>query len=547
MLKISSLFFFACFALATSCTHAQSETSVDLKSILIANLKQDDVSALENLIGDEGQKFPLNGKNGAVPLVLAAQHNAPKSLRWLLQHGAKIDALSGSGSTAMAMAAYFGHVEIIDTLAAANANLGLKSPNGYQALDWALDNQRIKAVEALVLAWGQREAKLDAEKKLLSVINANQMPQALDSQFQAGFSSFPLVLAIVKNDAALVETLLQQGFDPNQSNAAGYAPLPTAARLGNAQIVSALLAHKADPNIGGSKGNDVAGALNQAIRGLRFDAAKLLIEAGAKVNNGNAIGVTPLYICAVADSKDGNLTRLLLKHHADIAQKSDDGYNTQDVAMENRNRLYMQIAMRHMLEQSVTDAKQRNALIHFLDGSVAAFPKLSKESTVLLLNLSILNGDIKLFTRLMKNPIDLDMMNRSGHYPLSIAASWSEQEMLVQLLKANAEIDHQNSNRYKTSALMESTRDGNVAIAQLLLSHGANINLLDIHRDNALNWAVFFGRAPMVKLFLDNKADMSQLGQQSNDNSMDIAIRQGVPEVTALLQAAGAQASKLTK
>lgn len=547
MIKNMSFLFVACFAFGTSFASAQSETSSDLKAILIANLKQDDVPALEKLIGDEGQKFPLYGKNGAVPLVLAAQHNAPKSLRWLLQHGANIDALSGSGSTAMSMAAYFGHVDIVHALAAANANLGLKSPNGYQALDWALDNQRIKAVEALVLAWGQREAKNQAEKKLLSTINANQVPEAADSRFQAGFSSFPLVLAIVKNNAVLVETLLQNGFDPNQSNAAGYAPLPTAARLGNAQIVSALLAHKADPNIGGSKGNDVAGALNQAIRGLQLDAAKLLIEAGAKVNKGNAIGVTPLYICAVADTKDGDLTRLLLKHHADIAQKSDDGYNTQDVAMENRNRLYMRIAMRQMLQDSVADLRKKDGLNHFLDGTAKVLPTLSKESSVLILNLAILNGDAKLFTRLMKSKLDPNMANRSGHYPLSIAASWSEPEMLAQLLKAKAKVNQQNDNRYRTSALMESTRDGNVAIAQLLLSHGAQINLLDIHRDNALNWAVFFGRAPMVKFLLENKADTSQLGQQTNDNAMDIAIRQGVPEVTALLHAAGAKASKAAK
>ena len=76
------------------------------------------------------------------------------------------------------------------------------------------------------------------------------------------------------------------------------------------------------------------------------------------------------------------------------------------------------------------------------------------------------------------------------------------------------------------------------------IAHGAKINLLDIHHDNALNWAVFFGRAPIVKFLLKNKADASQLGQQTNDNAMDIAIRQNVPEVTELLKLAGAKASK---
>jgi ankyrin repeat protein len=238
---------------------------------------------------------------------------------------------------------------------------------------------------------------------------------------------------------------------------------------------------------------------------------------------------------------------LLLNHHADIALKSDDGYNTQDVAMENRNRLYMRIAMRHMLEQSIANEQTRNAVKSFLEGTAKSLPALSKESSVLLLNLSILDGNASLFAVLMKRKVNPNNANRSGHYPLSIAASWSEPAMLAHLLKAKAKVDQQNDNRYRTSALMESTRDGNVTIAQMLLAHGAKINLVDIHQDNALNWAVFFGRAPIVKLLLDNKADASQLGQQTNDNAMDIAIRQGVPEVTELLREAGAKASKSAK
>ncbi|MBY0574658.1 MAG: ankyrin repeat domain-containing protein [Undibacterium sp.] len=547
MNKICLSILFAISTLSASYAGVQELATSDLKSRLITELKQDNVSALEKMIGNEDQQIPLNGQHGAVPLVLAAQHKARKLLHWLLQHGANVDALSASGSTALSMAAYFGHVGIIEALVAANAKLGLKSPNGYQALDWALDNQRIEAVEALILAWGLRESKFEQEKKILLAISANQMQADAVSDFQAGFSSFPLVLAIVKDNTALVESLLNHGYDPNQRNAAGYAALPTAARLGNPRIVSALLAHKANPNIGGSKGDDVAGALNQAMRGQRYEAAQLLIEAGAQVNKGNAIGITPLYICAVADTKTGDLTRLLLKHKADIGQKSDDGYNTLDVAMENRNRLYMRIAMRHMLEQSMSEEKKKAILVKFLDGKSTALPPLSSESSSLLLNLSILNGDTKLFKRLMATNINPNSPNRSGHYPLSIAASWSELDMLALLLKGASDVNQHNRNRYLTTPLMESTRDGQVEIAKLLLSHGAKVNLLDLHKDNALNWSVFFGRAPMVQLLLENMADTSQVGQQTNDNAMDIALRQGVPDVIALLQKAGAKSSKLPK
>jgi ankyrin repeat protein len=509
--------------------HAQPDSAARLKSIL----KNDDVGALQQALG--ANRAAVQGGAALVPLIVAAQSNAPKSLRWLLANGADINATSRSGSTALSMAAYGGHLEALDVLIAGGAKLGLKSPNGYQPLDWALEQGRLDAVARLIMAWGLQEARLDGERGLLRAIAAGRAGAV---RHHPGFTSFPLVLAIVRDDVALVDELLKRGFDANQGNAAGYAPLPTAARLGNARMVALLLAHKADPNLGGSKGNDVAGSLNQAARGVRFDAARLLIAAGADVNRGNAIGITPLMICARADDSDARVTNLLLQHGAQIRKKADDGYDSLDAAMENRNRLFMQNALRYLLGQSLPAPRWLD------DAALAGLPALSPESAVLLLNVAIVKGDAALFARLMQAGVDPNTVNRSGHAPLSLAASWGEADMVASLLKRGARVDAQNQNRYRTSALMESTRGGHVAIASLLLAHGAAVNLLDVHRDHALNWAVFFGAEPMVSLLLEHQADPTQVGQQMADNAMDIALRQGVPEVIAVLRVAGAKPGK---
>lgn len=519
-------------------TIGMARAEPDAAARLKAALQSDDLGALQRTIGSS--RSAIQGSAGQVPLIVAAQNNAVKSVRWLLANGADIHATTASGSTALSMAAYAGHLETLDVLIGGGAKLGHKSHNGYQPLDWALEQDQRRALQKLVLAWGLQEARHDDERRLLNAIAAGQ-PGAM--RYQPGFTSLALVLAIVNDDVALAEGMLRQGFDANQPNAAGYAPLPTAARLGNGRMVELLLAHKADPNLGGTKGNDVAGALNQAARGMRLDAARLLLAAGADVNRPNAIGITPLYIGAMADTSEGKLTRLLLQQQANLRQKADDGYDSLDVAMEQRNRLFMRHAMHHLLLQSLPEADRARGQAQDV-AALAAQPGLSAESRVLLLNVAVVNGDADLFARLMQTGVAPDTANRSGHFPLSLAASWGETAMAKALIERGAGVDVQNDNRYRTSALMETTRSGHLAIAQMLLANGASVNLPDVHRDHALNWAVFFGSQPMVSLLLESKADTTQVGQQSSDNAMDIALRQGVPDVIAVLRAAGAKASK---
>jgi ankyrin repeat protein len=533
-MRMKLLFAAASIALAMARADAQTDPAARLKAIL----HSDDVSALQQDLG--ANRARAQTSEGMIPLIVAAQNNAHKSVRWLLANGADVHATTSSGSTALSMAAYGGHLETLEVLIAAGAKLGHKSRNGYQPLDWALEQNHQPALRKLMLAWGLQEARHDDERRLLTAIAGGQ---SVPARYQPGFTSFALVLSIVHDDVAMTEHLLKHGWDANLPNAAGYAALPTAARLGNARMVELLLAHKADPNLGGTKGNDVAGSLNQAARGLRLDAARLLVGAGANVNRPNAIGITPLYICAIADTSDGRLSELLLQHQAQVRQKAADDYDSLDVAMEQRNRLFMRHAMRHLLVQSLADAEKARVQAQGLV-ALASQPGLTAESRALLLNVAVVNGDTALFEQLLHTGVAPNTINRSGHFPLSLAASWGEAAMVTALIGRGASIDAQNDNRYRTSALMESTRGGHVEIARVLLAHGANVNLPDAHRDHALNWAVFFGRQPMVSMLLDYKADTTQIGQQSNDNAMDIALRQGVPDVIAVLRAAGAKPSK---
>ncbi len=506
---------------------------------IAAIIATDSLALIQQKIGDG--KFPLNGQDGQRPLLLAVRSNAQKTAAWLLAQGADKEVRTAGGSTPLSLAAYFGNLDLVNLFIQAGSELGAKSNNGYQPLDWALGGKNNAVVEALFFAWGMKHAADSVETDLLQAIRSNRPATA---KSQPNFTSFPLVLAIMKNDSARVAALLSGGFNPNQQNAAGYAPLPTAARLGNPGIVQLLLKHGADPNFGGSKGNDVAGALNQAARGLSTEAAKVLITGGADVNRGNAKGYTPLMICAWNDTEDGQFTELLLTKGAAVHQKADDGYEAFDAAMEGRNRLFTQLVMKALFLQSAGNAAQTKLFTEILTASKFDPKTLSPESAVLLLNYAILKGDSLLFMNMLDNRVNPNLKNASGHYPLTLAASWGEKNMLAQLIGHKAQLDLQNENRYHTSALIEGARDGDVEIAKILLERGAQVNLPDAHNDHALNWAVYFGHAPLVQLLLAHGADHTQIGRQTQDNALDIARRMSFPEVIAILEKAGAKATK---
>ena len=402
---------------------------------------------------------------------------------------------------------------------------------------------RLNFLSVLVAVLAERHAVSASERKLIAAI-VQGAALSLDSEDVR--TALPLLVAIAHDNRAATQWLLQHGFDPNQESALGYAPLSLAALMGNEAIVAALLHHQANPNVGGSRGGAITPPLIQAVRGGHLAVTQRLLLAGADVNRGDSSGKTALHVCAAHGEIDGAVTQLLLVNGAAVRRRADDGYDAIDVALESRNRLVAQLIFRHLFEQSLDATGHVNAVNGFVNDSAQPFPALSDESAVLWLNALIAAQDRRVFDRVLPRlPSGLvDVSNRSGHFPLSIAATWGERDMVRQLIQHGASTNHHNDNRYGTTPLMESTRDGHVAIAQELLARGADINALDKHQDNALNWAVYFGQQPLVELLLAHQANFNQVGQQTQDNALDIARRQRFAAIAMLLEKAGAKPTK---
>lgn len=135
--------------------------------------------------------------DGNRPLHLAVASGARSLVQWLIDHGADVHARNRGGQTALHWAATAGHLDLARTLLAAGARIDCQG----------------------------------------------------SSEFVIRHTPTPLYLAVEHRQAEMAELLLTSGADPNLScSSSGATALGEAARQGNAELVSRLLAHGATPN-----------------------------------------------------------------------------------------------------------------------------------------------------------------------------------------------------------------------------------------------------------------------------------------------------------
>ena len=124
--------------------------------------------------------------------------------------------------------------------------------------------------------------------------------------------------AIVRDDAPVVQQLLQRGFDPNTLNPAGDHGLLIAVRVSASKVLTVLLAQpKIDVEARNSK--DESPLMLASLRGMA-ELVRQLLDKGADVNKP---GWTPLHYAATSGHLQ--IMDLLLEHHAYIDAASPNG------------------------------------------------------------------------------------------------------------------------------------------------------------------------------------------------------------------------------
>jgi ankyrin len=287
---------------------------------------------------------------GVTPLFLACENRNAAMVERLLTAGANPNTAVSTGETVLMTAARTGSVDAVKALLARGADLNAReTARGQTALMWAVAEGHPEVVRMLIesgadvharsrvkqmtvsrgdptkrqerstaprhvgdryaggigevdrggstaLSFAARQGDLDAARLLLAA-DAHVNDTAPDG-------TSVLVVAAHSGHGALAAFLLNQGADPN-ADGAGYTALHAAVLRGDLDLVKALLAHGANPNVRLTQGTPVKR------RGQDFVLPETLL------------GATPFLLAA--RFLEVGIMRVLAAGGADPALAMDDG------------------------------------------------------------------------------------------------------------------------------------------------------------------------------------------------------------------------------
>lgn len=125
------------------------------------------------------------------------------------------------------------------------------------------------------------------------------------------------------------------------------------------------------------------------------------------------------------------------------------------------------------------------------------------------LRTAIDNGRDEVAAFLIDQGADLGRKDVLGDSALHAAVEQDKAGLVKELIDRGAEVDSRNKDGW-TPFLRAARNTGSVAVGNLLLDHGADINAKDTSAYLPLNWAAYFGNKEFVDLLLDKGAEFDR-------------------------------------
>ena len=291
---------------------------------------QDDALATRLLLGASANARAADD-HGVTPLSLACLNGSAARVTLLLEAGADPNAGRTSGVTPLMTAARVGNVDVVRALLASGANVAAtERSRGQTALMLAVAENHTVVARVLVesgggattrstneftpLLFAAQQGNVDIARLLISAgaavdeaapdgIGGDTNARAL---FKPDTEATALMVAIDSGHAPLAMFLIAQGADVNHSGA-GRAPLHSATQQAMPEVVRALLAAGADPNV-------------------RLEKPMPLLSRYIRLDNGlmpTTTGATPFWLAA--SYGDIEIMRLLVDGGSDPFLTSTDG------------------------------------------------------------------------------------------------------------------------------------------------------------------------------------------------------------------------------
>jgi uncharacterized protein len=462
----------------------------------------------------------------------------------------------------VAEAARTGDWNAVRSLVAANkATVNMPDIDGTRALHWAIRAGEADIVELLLKAGADATAKdrLDVTPLFLAAMNGDAviMRKLLNAGANANqvekTGETILMVAIRTGSTDAVRALLEHKANANYAEPQlQLTPLMLAAEGGYTEIVADLIKSGADIQVRtrtgatparrlpcvaqsgcGSHGEGIVrggwpdkgirapipgnmSPLMYAAREGKIAAARLLLDAGANVNEVDKNDISPLFMAISNNHPD--MARFLIEKGANINAKdwygrtplfaaiemrnADMDYRTFELLQSQEDRKAMLDFIKMLLDKGVdpniqvTEVPPLRSWMYLLGGSLA-WVDFTGQTPFLLASLS---GDVSTMRLLLEYKADPKIATYGGTTPLMAAAgvnwvfnqTYTEGEpALLEAVKLCVELgmDVNAKNSMGLTPLMGAANRGSDSIIEYLVSKGAKLDAKDNVGRTPYNWA----------------------------------------------------------
>ena len=489
-------------------------------------------ASMLRLLFDYGARVNVLNNKYETPLLVLSKSHRERHLfsepvtRILLDKGADIAVTDGAyGRTALEWAVLMGNEPLVGLL---------------------LDHSAHQLPKALLILLTKLYYALDAGKE-------EEIQSLLQNELISNLQSISKLLLLDKparvGQAAVVQLFLDMGADTEAKEHCANTALYVASSNKHPSVVKLLLEHGANVE---AKDRHGYTALCKASSEGDPSVVKLLLEHGANVEAKDRHGYTAL--CKASSEGDPSVVKLLLEYGATIEVKNIYAENALHMASRNENPAVVKLLLEHGANIETKDGIGKTALHR-----ASTFGCLSVVELLLEHGASIetkaLNGEnvlhagsegfdpkadviIKL---LLEHGANSDVLSDNGVTPLMEAISSNNYAVAKLLAENGASLNTVSNHQFSTkTALGTAIREKYEPMVRLLLQHGADMKLSDVHCGGLLHVAVRAGcRKSMIKLLLDNGADLEALDSRGY-TPLVTAVRKGMLSIVGTLLERGA-------
>ncbi|MCY3974470.1 MAG: ankyrin repeat domain-containing protein [Simkaniaceae bacterium] len=507
---------------------------------------------------------PLDGPRKQLLLIGAVMQVCEKSVRLLIRHGAKATLQDPEGRLPLTEAGYCGETGIALFLLASGASVRQADARGYTPLDMAARRGHTEMVRLLLEKGANPLAHEGEVQPLVLAVHFGQTDTVLcllkagaDVNRRDEFGCTPLLAAASnptsKNNRKVMRSLLEYGADPDLVDTNGWSPLVTVTLLGD-MTAALLLEFRVDEEFGSDEmcedeegwltklreerirekvGETVHTLLMQAIRQGdkrkmdRLFAWESRFSDLVDLNKVSETGQT-LLMEAVRRGEEAIVHALLIRK-ADVHRADGEGWLPLTLAGACGNSTVARLLLDFKADASRADGKGRIPfreafrreheetgyllLWHMDEKERVFFEELSQRT---LLTLAVWREEEKGVRFLLERNV-AQCADPEGRLPLTVASLRGNVAIALLLLEHGAEANRKDAKGQMP--LEVAIGEGHYEMVLCLCTHGADISLIDINGTDEtgrtfLTAAIWQRNKKMVRFLLEHGADVNRVDRE---------------------------------